>query len=113
MITSQNKEELGRIAIDFGKSSHDLEMSLIKVSLELTDRPLLVAEIVDVLASLAKLRKSIADLAYDKDKHCESCYEQADTIAEKLDNCELCFECLVGTNDNKHLFECWGVHQAE
>ena len=113
MTNSHDTKELGQIAIDFGKSSHDLEMSLIKVSLELTDRPMLVAGIVDLLASLAKLRKSIADLAYDKELHCESCYEQADYINEKLDNCELCFECLVGTNDNKHLFECWGVHQAE
>ena len=50
---------------------------------------------------------------YDKDKHCESCYEQADEICDKLENCEYCFECLVSTNDSKHLFECWGVHQAE
>ena len=112
-MTISHKQELGQIAIDFGKSAHALEMSLIKVSFELTDRPMLVAGIVDLLASLAKLRKSIADLAYDKELHCESCYEQADYINEKLDNCELCFECLVGTNDNKHLFECWGIHQAE
>ena len=112
-MTISHTQELGQIAIDFGKSAHDLEMSLIKVSLELTDRPLVVAQIVDLLASLGKLRKSIADLAYNSSEHCESCYEQADTITEKLDNCELCFECLVGTNDNKHLFECWGVHQAE
>jgi hypothetical protein len=111
-MTISHKQELGQIAIDFGKSAHALEMSLIKVSFELTDRPMLVAGIVDLLASLAKLRKSIADLAYDKELHCESCYEQADYINEKLDNCELCFECLVGTNDNKHLFECWGAHQA-
>jgi hypothetical protein len=113
MTISHNTKELGQIAIDFGKSAHALETSLIKVSFELTDRPMLVAQIVDLLASLGKLRKSIADLAYDKELHCESCYEQADYINEKLDNCELCFECLVGTNDNKHLFECWGVHQAE
>jgi hypothetical protein len=113
MTISHNTTELGQIAIDFGKSSHDLEMSLIKVSLELTDRPMVVAQIVDLLASIAKLRKTIADLAYDKNEHCESCYEQADFITEKLDNCELCFECLVASNDSKHLYECWGVHQAE
>lgn len=50
---------------------------------------------------------------YDKEKHCESCYEQADEICDKLDNCEYCFECLVGQNDSEHLYRCWGVHQAE
>lgn len=50
---------------------------------------------------------------YDPEKHCESCYEQAGEICDSLDNCEYCFECLVSTNDEEHLYRCWRVWQAE
>jgi hypothetical protein len=110
-MENNTRNTLGQIAIDFGKSSHDLEMSLMRVSREMADYPVVVAEIAEILTSLRKLRKSIADLAYDNTLHCENCYE-SDHITEKLDNCELCFECLVGTNDDEHFFRCWQVHQA-
>lgn len=50
---------------------------------------------------------------YNPEHHCQSCYEATGELYDSLDNCEYCFECLVSTNDSKHLFECWGVHQAE
>lgn len=108
----KTKETIAEHAIKLGVLANELEVSLIKLRMELITSPVAVIKITETIMSLQQLRKTIADLAYDKDKHCESCYEQADTITNKIENCELCVECLYSTNDNTHIYQCWKVHQA-
>jgi len=108
----ENTPTRSQLANEFCVATHDLEMSLIKLQKSLTSKPATLTIVSQLLTAVAELRKSVAKKVYDPNEHCESCYEQADFITEKIDNCELCLECLVGTNDDEHFFRCWQVHQA-